>query len=148
MTTQLQGVEELKRVFKLLPERCRKNVLRAGVRAGAVVVQKAVLARAPVNPDKATRQKYGHLRDNIKIKMVRGNTADIVRYVVTTGRAFWGNFLEFGTRWIRARPFMRPALDESAGPALQAMVKVISVTIEKEAAILAGPAAKARKRFL
>lgn len=148
MATKLQGVEELKRVFAQLPGRCRRNVLRVGVRAGAKVVIKAIVARAPVDPGGPNRPKFGHLRDNIKIKAVRGNSADVARFVVTTGSAFWGNFLEFGTRFIKARPFMRPALDESAGEALEAMVKAISTGIEKEAAIIASPTAKAIKRFL
>jgi HK97 gp10 family phage protein len=146
LKTQITGASEINKVLKQLPDRTQKRQLQAAARKGANVIRDAAVARAPFGTEQAAG-KYGHLRDNIKVTAARGNNASSVRVVINTGKAFWGNFLEFGTRFISARPFMRPALDETAGKAIGEVGKALGKGVEKEAAILAGPYAKARKSF-
>ena len=60
-----------------------------------------------------------------------------VAKVTVLSRSFYLRFLEFGTRYIAARPFLRPAADSKHGEAVKAMGRYAGVRIEKEAKKLA-----------
>jgi HK97 gp10 family phage protein len=134
---KVEGAKALEDALKLLPERTRGKLLTGAVRAGANLVKKEIKARAPVGAE-ATKnnRKYGHLRDNIIVAMDKTRSA--VTYSVGVGRAFWGRFLEFGTRFMAARPFMRPAFEASRDAAVRKMGDILGKGIEREAAKLAG----------
>lgn len=50
---------------------------------------------------------------------------------VTFGDLFYGPFIEFGTVKMAPRPFLRPALDENVGKALEAMRASLEASIKK-----------------
>jgi HK97 gp10 family phage protein len=52
------------------------------------------------------------------------------------GDTFYWRFLEFGTSKMHARPFMRPAMNESAGAAFHAVGTDMAAQIDKEIAKL------------
>ena len=135
--TELKGASELRKVLRRLPQNAQRRVLQSSLRQGANVIRDEAKALAPV----AT----GKLAASIKVRKVGRSTGDSVHMVVTTGDAFWGNFLEFGTGRQPARPFMRPALDATGGAALVKIGKAMGRGIEREARKLAGSFAKARK---
>lgn len=143
LTAKIKGAQELRQVLRQLPDRVQKRVLAAAVRKGANVVRDAVIARAPVGTELDRHRK--HLYQQINVRAIRGNNPQRVALAVSTGAAYWGNFAEFGTRHQPARPFMRPAFEASAGQALAAIGVAIGKGVEREAAILAGPYARARK---
>ena len=61
------------------------------------------------------------------------NTATVSLGVRATGKAgknaFYWKFLEFGTKFITARPFMRPAFENKKSAAAQAMREYMATNI-------------------
>lgn len=116
---------------------------RLVVRTLARKLRDALYAAAPHRPGvqfkvytaksgTVVRRDYGDLRDNIKVKAVRAKKQGHIVYEVTTGFAFWANFLEFGTRRMRARPWFRPAFERLAPTLLAEMGPLLWAEIEKQ----------------
>ena len=84
----------------------------------------------------AAQYDYGHLRDNLRVRRVKGRVQGRIIFQVTTGNAFWARFYEFGTATQRARPWMRPQTE---------MLSDELVTIQCEE-LRAGIEAAARKQ--
>lgn len=114
---KLEGFDELERELKQLGDDAPK-VLRAGIRAGAVVVRKA--AQKNLEPHRRT----GDLADSLKVSARIDRRKQAVTATVRNTRdTFYGSFLEFGTvhnispvRWLtRAlRDNAQQALNEVA----------------------------------
>lgn len=67
----VDGLVQLNDLLKTLPDKLRRNVLRAALRQGALIVQANAKAKAPVGePSEEGRRLYGHyrgaLRDSIR----------------------------------------------------------------------------------
>lgn len=146
---KITGLAELDRALQDLPAKIERSVLRGGLRAGAKVIEAAARARVPA--------KSGALRESIRVSMRvrRGRVA--ARIIAGNKQAFYAHMVEFGTahHWIKPRnrkslflaglfrelvdhpgarqkPFMRPALDSSAGPAVDAMASYIRARLPSE----------------
>ncbi len=141
----MSGARELERVLRKLPRRLAERELTSAARAGANVIRKEARARVPRGsaPSAAT-EKYGPLHKNIRVARVK-KTGLSVEMAIHNGRAFWGSFLEFGTRHIAARPWMSPAFDTSVRPALAKVGERMGKGLEKTARELAGPLSKISK---
>jgi len=133
--SRITGAKEMEQVLKRLPDQLAKKHLRAAVRAGAVVVSKEAKASAPRGQEPAG--EYGRLHENISIKLNRKSRLS-VHFMVHNGAAFWGLFLEFGTRLMAAIPWFRPAFERSAPAALDKIGDRLGKGLEKEATALAG----------
>ncbi len=141
----ITGAKELERVLRKLPGRLAERELTSAARAGANVIRKEARARAPRGSDpSAASEKYGPLHKNIRVARIK-KTGFIVEMAIHNGRAFWGSFLEFGTRHIAARPWMSPAFDTSVRPALAKVGERLGKGLEKTAKELAGPLSKISK---
>ncbi len=108
----LHGLGEALRSLEALAPRMQKNALRGMVAKMAADVRDDARARVQKNT--------GNLRSNIVSKRRRGkrhvSRADVIvreegtRY--NKKNAFYWRFIEYGTRFKSARPFLRPALDK------------------------------------
>lgn len=138
MEVEIQGLDQLYRLLQELPVRIEKNVLRGGLRAGAVVLREEAKRGVPV--------KSGALRDSIRVStrsrrgIVSARISAGTRAGVARDRdAYYAHMVEFGTkphiirsriakalllqkgRYIeginhpgaRRKPFMRPAFDHA-----------------------------------
>lgn len=143
-TFRLRGVEELQAVLRRLPQRMQDRVYDGAVRGGAQAFRRAVRARTPVGADEP-HPKYGRGRANIRATRDRERPRHSPRYIVHTGRAFWLMFYEFGTRHQPARPFFRPAFDESPQAVLKGMTRALGAGLAREARKLAGEYRVARR---
>lgn len=132
---KLEGVAELKRALEELGKEVSTRIGRRANRAAAKVVEKAVVAAAPVGRDPAS--KYGRLRDNIRITKRKTTKATEIRHIVHTGNAFWGRYLEFGTVKMSATPFFRRAWEGVQNEAVATQITVLRAGIEREAKRLA-----------
>jgi len=112
LKTQQGTTRRLLRAGLLVEREAKKLLLKGGGRAGPPQVKaekyyygepKEEWVRASAEGDPPNVQT-GDLRDSIKTEM-RG-----LFTVVVGPSVFYGKFLEFGTRLMAARPFMRPAL--------------------------------------
>lgn len=142
----ISGSKELERVLRKLPGRLAERVLNSAARAGANVIRKEARARAPrgSDPPSTASEKFGPLHKSIRVARVK-KTGFSVEMAIHNGKAFWGGFLEWGTKDIAARPWMSPAFDTTVRPALAKIGQRLDTGIEKIAKELAGPLSKISK---
>lgn len=143
VTIKLEGVEELEKVLLQLPVSMRKKHLRRAIRQGIALIRNEIKATAPVRPASvkvAGGARPGRLRRLVRIrprKPKRGYLKISLFYPVTdssvtgvAGRlnpkdAFFWRFVEFGTRFQRAQPYIQRATDGNFRRVVQ---RVISET--------------------
>lgn len=127
------GVKELKRAFEIMSKDAGDAVLTSGVNAAAKVVRDAAIAAAP-RGDNANRSVksiyYGRLYTNIRSKTLKKRRPDSRAAIVTRGRAFWGDLLNRGTRYIPASRWYDKAFAASQSRATQAMIQAMSKRIK------------------
>lgn len=151
-TVKVEGLAELGKALRDLPDRVARNGLRASVYAGAKVVRDEARARAPKadQPLGPNQPPPGTLRRSVIMKHIRelsSLTRQTFFVTVRHGKkyrkqgkkgnlsqdAWYWRFVEFGTRKMPARPFLRPALQAKRREAVQAMKDRLSERIELEA---------------
>jgi HK97 gp10 family phage protein len=143
ITVQVQGLAELEVALDALPDKVAKGVLTKAVDAGGELMRIRAVELAPVDEyGRFTRTKT-HLKDGIKKQMithydgVRGALVEC--RIGLTKEVFYGRFLEFG--WshypdggkIPARPFMRPAFEESKTEVLELVKTMVALGVEAAA---------------
>lgn len=154
-TFQISGMVELGRAFAELDGRVQKRVRRNALAAGARVFRDAARAKAPVLQVATPTRKPGTLKKAITVKVDRPHgseqearvwvkgigKAKIAEFKKASGKGgaanpddpFYHWMVEFGTVKMPARPYMRPAFEESKFAAADAVKSRISNGIEKEA---------------
>lgn len=129
-TVQVQGLDELKRKLEQLPKAMRVRVLRNALAAGAREVRDAARRNAPVmtlgTSLKAPYRKPGTVKKAITVRTSKADrkAGDVGVFVnvrpakkgqrgaKNPNDPFYWRFLEFGTRKMAARPFLRKAADK------------------------------------
>jgi HK97 gp10 family phage protein len=146
---QIQGMRELSRALRELPQRVATNDLQAATAAGARLIRDDARIKAPVytGPVAQGHPAPGTLRKSIITKNIR-ELSDRVRRVVFVlvrhgkqfqkmGKkqinrdAFYWRFVEFGSKKMSARPFMRPAFEARKHDAVDAIKEVLAERIEQ-----------------
>jgi HK97 gp10 family phage protein len=134
-------MQALQAAFQTLGDKAAKRVVKSAATAGASQLRTAIRQAAPVSKvDRKTvygGHKYGylkkHLRQQIGTKIVKALEAD-VKILVHTSDAFWGRFIEKGTkRGIDARHWMESAFDAAEGNVKSGMESKIVQAIMREA---------------
>ena len=143
----VNGLSDLAKALKELPpEIASKNggPLKTALRAAAVVIQKDAKTRAPVDSG-VMRDAINVMRDprpgNVTERYVVKPTRSrkVQRIVRTAGGnkgstdAWYWRMVEFGTKFMPARPFMRPAFDSQAGAALDKFKDILAAGIKRAA---------------
>lgn len=126
----LGGVDELKRALADASVKIRTKAVRGALREAGKVIQTAARAAAPVLAVPTARRKPGTVKKNIftrvsKFARQAGNEGVYINVRGIRGTArikklgkagatnpndpYYWRFLEFGTRKMAARPFLRPA---------------------------------------
>ena len=154
VTVKIEGLGELRRALMALPDKIRRKALIKPMRAAMKVVLQAARDAAPVLQTPNPRRTRGTVKKALTVRVSResrraGNVGLYVNVrplnkaramkAVKKGRAvrsvdpFYWRFLEFGTRKMAARPFLRPAANKltealavfqrEAIPAIQALNK-------------------------
>lgn len=136
----VHGFREAEKVLRELGPKIEERVLQNATLAGGRVMARAVKEDAPkgTGEQSPSSKKYGRLSKNIKTAVLRIAKVKGQRGArISTGNAFWGLFLEFGTRFINARPWFRPAIDRSTNQAIVKLREILGRGIEREAVKLA-----------
>ena len=144
----IKGGQELFAMLQTLPVKLEKNILRGAMRAGAKVIATEAKNNAPV--------KSGELLGSIKIGTKSKKGQVIASVKVGNKKVWYSHFIEFGTAahtitakkgalsfggfvgksvehtGIRAKPFMRPALDAKSNQAIQEAGNYIAKRLTKE----------------
>lgn len=140
---ELGGFDELRKNLEALNNELQTKAGQQATRKAAQHVAKAIRSNAPRGDDDTSRTygtangsvtvDYGHLKDAKNIGARKGKPKDRrnITYIISTGKAFWGNFLEFGTRKMSAKPFFKPAMDASMPTAIDVMKVELKKAIEK-----------------
>lgn len=101
---------------------------------GAKVIQEAAQAKAPLGKThrlrrgiyaaSATKNNYVKVgKTDRRIKPTKGTA------IIASG-AFYGGWVEYGTRKMAARPYLRPALDEKKNEAIETAAKYLKSKID------------------
>lgn len=138
----IDGAAELDAQLAALGEEIATEIGREAVIASAEALQKAWVEGAPYSARASTmkywgradgsagKADYGHLRDNIKVAPVRAQKINAVVYKVTTGNAFWGHFLEYGTVKMAPRPWARPIVERMKAELINIQIDMLNGGIE------------------
>lgn len=119
-SVEVVGLAEAKaKLGELLPNQMRATE-RSALRAGGALLRKRIQARAPV--------RTGHLKAKGVFVSTRASGSEAS---VSVGVDYVGRFNELGTVHMAARPFMRPALDESQEDIVNAYGEQFKARIEK-----------------
>jgi HK97 gp10 family phage protein len=142
----IEGLKELQAAMRQLPQNIGRNVLRGAVNAGASVIRNEVRDNAPVYEGKpqASHAPAGALRRAVYQKQIREASSWFkqVFYVsVRSGKsqqkkgldAYYWRFVEFGTKKMAARPFLRPAFESKKYEAAEAIKQYLARRIPLEA---------------
>jgi HK97 gp10 family phage protein len=121
----IKNGNELWNALTAVSEKFAKKALRAALYAGSEVIRLEIGKRAP----KDTGRLEAHIaaKTTISAKQEAGKTQ------IGPGRSAWyAGFLEFGTRKMAARPFIRPAFDSVKQAALNAFVNKMREIFNEE----------------
>lgn len=149
MEAKVRGIPDLKAALAGIVPKLRVRALRNALAAGARVVQREARAQVPtISPaDPAAlngKRRPGTVRKAISVRTSKAarRNGDVgvfvnvrpaklaMRGAKSPADPFYWRFLEFGTKHMRARPFLQPAaqrLDE----ALQVFIRSIGPQIAK-----------------
>jgi HK97 gp10 family phage protein len=132
----LTGASELVSRLEALPDKLANNVMTGALYAGARLIRDEARRRAPILDLEKWRGPHepGLLLQNIVARRSRSRSRDeIIAKVGITRDAFYGHFIEYGTRHAAAYPFMRPALDTTQAEAAQEVVDYARERVDAEA---------------
>lgn len=142
---RLEGAKELDAQLTALGVEVAGKLGVAATRKASKALQAELIASAPYNPKGPTpkvytakdgdvrRTDYGHLRDNLRVRRVKADKPFVIRFQVTTGRAFWGSFLEWGTVRMGAKPWARPTFDRMHKTLMDVVMQTLRVGVDRAA---------------
>jgi len=125
----VDGFDELDAQLAAIGTALATEAADEAVHRSADLLRDAWIQGAPYRA--GDRSKYGHLRTNIRVRKVDARKATAVVYAVTTGNAFWGYFLEFGTAMMAARPWARPIVEGLRGRLVTVQIEVLQAKIDE-----------------
>jgi len=127
-TNRVRGLRDVQQALKKLPDKVEQRVLDDAVRAGAQVILKEAKARV--------RVRSGALKRSIALGALAAGQRR------RPGQIFVGvkepeseraHLLEFGTRYARAFPFLRPAVDTRRRAFIKKVADMLGKGVEREA---------------
>ena len=154
---RIDGLKEVQNALKELPKEIQKRPLRSAVSAGAKVIADDAINKAPQGETGNLRKSIYRYRSRSqsptgketflvgvrKGKAKYSNTSRnrrlgrVGKTYQTQGEAYYWRFVEFGTSSQPARPFLRPAFENSKERAVQVMKERLGKAIETQARKLA-----------
>ena len=151
-SVQVQGLDQLAKALRELPQRVARNGLRAAVYAGAKVIRDEAKLQAPVATGNLgpNQPPPGTLKRSVIMKQIpelSGAQKQTFFVTVRHGKkyrkqgkkgnlsqdAWYWRFVEFGTVKMSARPFLRPAFEMKKHEAVTAIKTRLAQRIEQAA---------------
>jgi HK97 gp10 family phage protein len=108
---KVTGFSKLERDLKALPDALARKAIKTAVRDGAEVIRNEMERLAP--------RRTGFLASHIAVQLKLDKFGEAIAKIGPAKEAFWATFNEFGTRFMRSQPFMRPAFDTQWKVALE-----------------------------
>jgi HK97 gp10 family phage protein len=117
-TSYLEGADKLDAALKRIGDRATGLLLREAVQKGADIIAEDAKRRAP--------RKTGALAEGIHAEITTSKQGQAVADVSYNKKATWyGGLVEKGTKNMPAQPYLRPALDEKAEEAEEAVAEYL-----------------------
>jgi HK97 gp10 family phage protein len=130
---ETDGFKELDNALAKLPDNIARRALQGAVTGAMRHARNTIRAAAPVGEEQSeASKKYGRLSKNIKVGKAKNQDKMSRSAFVNTGKAFWGYFIEKGTRYIPAAPWFVPAFESATGSILDELKKRLGDRIDKE----------------
>lgn len=143
-TIRVEGLREIGEAMRLLSGDMATRVAGQATGAGAQVIKKRAIRKAPESEEPHKLEGVvvnpGNLKKNIVAKKVsKKDLGDLTAAHIVTVRgkrkdgyaARYGRLQEFGTVHHPAHPFLRPAFDEGKTEAVEAIVKRLRKRVQK-----------------
>lgn len=152
LSIKLDGVADLKAALAEAAVQIRTKAVRGALREAGKVIQVAARAAAPVLKVPTVRRNVGTVKKNILVRASKfarqaGDEGVYINVRGIRGRArvkklgrggaknpndpYYWRFLEFGTRKMAARPFLRPSAASKGPEAIQKFMDSVVPQIEK-----------------
>lgn len=153
---KVEGIEQLSARFKALSVGMRNKGVRAAMRKGANVVRDAAKAAAraidrpetPLSIEKniavqfngRLQKRTGDIGFRVGVRGGAKQYADtkanrrsgkVGSSYTTGGTTFYWRFIEFGTSKMRARPFLRPAIENNAEKVMGVIVAEMNKQLDR-----------------
>lgn len=124
MAEAVEGMQELLAKLGTLDSLVmQKKIVARAVRAGAEPIRARAEELAPV--------LTGTLRESMMITVAEQTATEAIGKIGPARKGFYGTFEEFGTAYIAADPFLRPAFDEERDAALKIIGETLASEFEK-----------------
>ncbi len=122
---KITGVAEIQKLLAAMPDRLRGNLDQQTRIMGYKILQDA-----KANLPRSDKQKV-HLQDALKLKVMKVSDMKTI-VLVRNEHELWieAMALEFGTRFMSARPFLRPALEKNRDDTFQIIAQSLQRVIE------------------
>ena len=121
---EIKGLKDLAKNSDKLKKNFASTTLRTALRNAAQPVRNKARAKVPIGEGDLKKA----IAINAKVDKKGEGHADIG---FRKDKAFYGGFVELGTSTQQARPYLRPALEESEPEILPAFVNALNKTIDK-----------------
>lgn len=144
VTSKVIGAAEIEALLKQLPDKVARKVVGQSLRRGGT----SLVKRAKANLESNQSVDSGLLKSKIGVRQSKGKAAVGIlkgsQTVTRKGRkperatpTRYAHLIEFGTKNIPAKPFLRPALDEGGSEAIKIIGEAMGKGVMKEATIMA-----------
>jgi len=133
---RISGFVELERALRQLPHELAGKVLAEGLTTAATPMERAAEQKAPRSDHPG---RGGHMADTIDLRVASASDQEIALALGPDDQHFYGRYVEFGTRFAAAQPFMRPAFDEEARKTIDRLGPLLWQAIERAARRLHQP---------
>ena len=151
VTVKLEGVDAQNKALAEATKQIRTKAVRAALRKAGQVISKEAKQAAPVLSAPTKTRKPGTVKKAIAVRASKfarqaGNEGVFINVrplrgsrQKTLGKAgaknpndpFYWRFLEFGTKKMKARPFLSPAADSKGNEAIKTFMDSVIPQIEK-----------------
>lgn len=108
---QIEGAAELDQKLARLGQEVATDIGVDALNAASQALAERWVSIAPYDPNRSPDRKYGHLRDEIRVRREGTDNVNQIAFRVSTGNAFWGYFYEFGTVKQAPNPIFRSATE-------------------------------------
>lgn len=154
VSVKVNGLKELGKNLQALDKKVRNRISAKAMRAGGRIVRDTARAKAPVLQESVPHRRKGTLKRSIVERTKVGKNGktttlisvrnlsgkQIAKFKGKTGKSgaknpndpFYWRFVEFGTSKMPAKPFLRPAFEQSKQQAANTIISTLRTEILNE----------------
>lgn len=138
---KVEGLKELLAAMDQFPKELKERALRSAVAYSAKGLQEAIAINAPVGETGVLRRSVYRAYAKKESSAVQDTYIVSIRYGAAHRKrgldAWYWKFIEFGTRKMPAKPFLRRTFDESTDMMINLMRASLTASVERIANKLA-----------